>query len=201
MDGFQKNLNVNVSEEIGVGEIIGDNGQENKEDQINLLELYVKPHKKIARVVTEDDVKTVMKDATNMVKLSRMGRGYYQNAAAIAHPQINDKDPLRFFVLKDGFLIVNPEIIEHTRHTIDSQEGCMSFPSELMITVQRFNKIKVRFQAFITDPNDENKVILSEFREEDLSGKLAKIFQHEIHHLNGVNIYDEDYSPETCANI
>jgi peptide deformylase len=113
---------------------------------------------------------------------------------------------MRFFILRDGYLIVNPEIIKHTRHPVEKEEGCMSFPEEPSITVKRYNKVVVKFQAIIrakdTDTDREpGTLYLSDFREDELDGHIANIFQHECGHLNGSNIFDLDYSPEKAIGI
>jgi peptide deformylase len=34
-----------------------------------------------------------------------------------------------------------------------------------------------------------------------LSGFAAKVFQHECSHINGWNMYDEDFVPEACKTL
>jgi hypothetical protein len=36
---------------------------------------------------------------------------------------------------------------------------------------------------------------------EELSGGPSHVFQHECGHLNGCNIYDEDYSPDRSIGM
>ena len=100
---------------------------------------------------------------------------------AVAHPQITDNDPLRFFVMKTGEIIVNPVITRHTRHTVDSKEGCLTFPDEHDVIVQRYNKCEVEYE----DINN-----LGEKIKESLSGIKSKIFQHEIDHFDCKYIYN-----------
>ncbi|MEJ2628059.1 MAG: peptide deformylase [bacterium] len=58
------------------------------------------------------------------------------------------------------------------------EEGCLSLP-DITVPVLRPIKIKVRF----TDENNK----ISEINAENLA---AKVFQHEIDHLNGILIID-----------
>jgi peptide deformylase len=125
-------------------------------------------------------------------------RGSTTGAEAIAHMQIDDKDPLAFFVNKSGEFIINPKVVGSTRHTIDSKEGCMSYPAEPSKTVQRFNKIEVEFQTLLPGEKDGDKPILSPVMKINVSGRAAKVFQHECAHINGWNIYDSDFVPEGC---
>ena len=34
-----------------------------------------------------------------------------------------------------------------------------------------------------------------------MSGGMAHVFQHEISHLNGCQIYDADFAPESCEGL
>ncbi len=79
---------------------------------------------------------------------------------------------------KQLFVLVNPEIIEESEETENGVEGCLSVPGLVgevsratTITVQAQNQFgkKTRIRA---------------------SGWLARIFQHEIDHLNGVLFID-----------
>jgi peptide deformylase len=83
--------------------------------------------------------------------------------------------PYRVFVMgaeKVGFACFNPEILEsYGEETME--EGCISFPG-LYLKIKRAASIKVRY----TDMNGETK-------EEVFSGFTARIFQHELDHLNG----------------
>ena len=84
--------------------------------------------------------------------------------------------PYRVFVMgaeKVGFACFNPEIIEAIGDET-YEEGCLSFPG-LFIKIPRASTIKVRY----TDMNGITK-------EETFSGLTARIFQHELDHLNGI---------------
>lgn len=203
---FQENLSINVQENVAMGDGIGGGKKEDpaarqKEADMKYLERYVKPHNKPSRLVTEADIPRMLDEAKVMLALCSIPHGYAGGAAAIAHTQIDDKDPLRCFVLKDGFLIVNPVITSHTNAYVDRKEGCMSFPAEDQITVQRFNRITVEFQAVTPSKDDPNKLVLSETREENLSGHVSHVFQHECSHLAGISIYDSIYTPESCLGV
>jgi peptide deformylase len=72
---------------------------------------------------------------------------------------------------------INPQILES--EGMDSlEEGCLSIPG-IRSEVERPPLIKVKYQ------NLDGKVI-----EEQLEGLLAKVFQHEFDHLNGVLFVD-----------
>jgi len=149
----------------------------------------IQNHHVKSREVTPEDIERVKTDAKIMhellfkpeyqVKPERIKLGL-----AIVHSQITDIDPLRFFVMRDGTVIINPRIDKHTRTTVDSSEGCLTFPDKQDIIVQRWNKCMVSFQIIYQD-----KLLVHTAQNVESVG--AKIFQHEIEHMDGVNIYGE----------
>ncbi len=142
--------------------------------------MFVAPHKKISREVTEADMEELFNIAMNM------GAAFANpNCVAVAHPQINDKDPLRMYLTRQGYLVINPEIIRHSNYTVDSKEGCMTFLDRKPIIKQRWQKIEVRLQTMSHDGKLSPPVVAK------LSGKEAWIAQHEIDHLNGKYCYDD----------
>jgi len=76
--------------------------RENKEkimaEYVRLMGRYVKPHNKKSRWVKEEDIPKVIADGIDMVQMCGYPRGQYQGIAALAHSQVDDQDPLRFFV-------------------------------------------------------------------------------------------------------
>ena len=79
---------------------------------------------------------------------------------------------------RDLYVITNPEIVSTSRALVDGIEGCLSIPGYLG-EVERHESIRVRAQ----DRNGK-KIKLR------LDGWTARIFQHEIDHLNGVLYID-----------
>ena len=143
----------------------------------------IKAHQNKSEEVKKENLLRVIKDATEMIKLCFKPIGLYNGGFAIAHQQVEDNYPLRFFVLKTGEIIVNPKIIRHTVVPVDSLEGCLSFPKQRQILVPRWNKCEVEYKTVKKDGT------LSDTIRENLSGPKSKIFQHEIDHLNCKYIY------------
>jgi len=158
----------------------------------DLLARMVLPHHIVSRSVQQDpeDIDRVVKDAVDLYRLCFNPTGLYNSAFAMAHPQIDDKDPLRFFVTAEKKIIINPTIIKHSGYTVESREGCMSMPELKMIMVPRWHKCEVEYKTIMTDPTDDKKFVLSGWLEDSLSGQTSFIWQHEIDHLNGRYIYD-----------
>jgi peptide deformylase len=80
---------------------------------------------------------------------------------------------------RELFVIINPEVIWRSREELIGVEGCLSIPGYVG-EVDRAEKIRVR----ALDRNGR-KIRLR------LSGWTARIFQHEIDHLNGILYIDK----------
>jgi peptide deformylase len=78
----------------------------------------------------------------------------------------------RFFVMKNGTLVVNPEIVE-LGPVSSFEEGCLSIPGTSAVT-QRAKHIKLRYKD-----RSFNDV------EAEYNGVDAVAVQHEIDHLDG----------------
>jgi len=71
-------------------------------------------------------------------------------------------------------IYINPQIDKVDKKLLQyDTEGCLSIPY-LSIAIARYDKIKVRYY------NEKGKA-----QKKTLSGYLAKLFQHELDHLNG----------------
>lgn len=161
--------------------------EDNAED---ITKRLVAPHKGVSRDVTNDDIDRVMIDAQIMMDILYTPVGIYSQGVGLAHPQIDDKDPLRFFVLSNGMIIINPEIVNKTNSPVDSTEACLTFPNNTPINVPRSHKITLKYQTVKMEEVDgKNKFVLTDFKTDPVSGNMAKICQHEIDHLFGKYIY------------
>lgn len=172
------------------------------ERKVFLSEHFVAPHHKKSRRVTNEDLLRVIEDAKVLHEICLVGRGDYNAAFAMAHPQIDDQDPLRFFITQEGQFYINPVIINHTKHLNDKKEGCMSNPSDPMKTVMRFHKITVRYQT-IAYKEKNGQVVSEPFLTPEVTAEYgsreSEILQHEMQHLNGSNIYFENASALDCV--
>ncbi|OGO34605.1 MAG: peptide deformylase [Chloroflexi bacterium RBG_16_57_11] len=105
----------------------------------------------------------------------------------LAAPQV--ASPLRVIVVEFGdeeneevppklFTMVNPEIVRVSDGLVVGTEGCLSIPG-FVGDVERVEQITVKGQNRFGKPMKVKA-----------SGWLARIFQHEIDHLNGVLFTD-----------
>ena len=74
--------------------------------------------------------------------------------------------------------LVNPEVVETSEELQDGEEGCLSFPG-LYYPTERPLRARVRAQD-----------VHGEHVEMEGEGMLARIFLHEIDHLNGILFID-----------
>lgn len=85
------------------------------------------------------------------------------------------------------YVVANPEIIKKSRQTVDGIEGCLSIPGYLG-EVDRHEAITIRGQ------DRHGKDIRLKPK-----GWLARVFQHEIDHLNGqlfIDIANQVWQPK-----
>lgn len=156
------------------------------EEPIDFLKRIVPEHRKESREVVEGDEERVAEEAKVLYNICYSKNGPYNGAIAMAHPQIDDKDPLRFFVTADAELIINPVIVRESNFKVDSKEGCYTYPEiPPKKNVKRSNKIEVEYQTL----DEDGKLTRVGFK--GLGGKWAKVWQHEISHLDAKYIYDK----------
>ncbi|MDV2496544.1 MAG: peptide deformylase [bacterium] len=74
--------------------------------------------------------------------------------------------------------LINPEILATHGPMVTMDEGCLSFP-EMSVEIVRPEGVTVRYQT-----------VEGEHVEEEASGLLARVYQHEIDHLDGVLMFD-----------
>ncbi len=98
--------------------------------------------------------------------------------AALAAPQIALlKQIIVIEYFGQYFELINPVITETSGNAMD-YEGCLSLPNYVG-RVNRYQKIKVKYQNRFGD-----------FLEFEPENQMARCFQHEIDHLNGVLYID-----------
>jgi len=69
----------------------------------------------------------------------------------------------------------NPRIIKRYEDDVWFEEGCLSFPDEI-INIQRPNRIVVKYED---EDKKEHKI--------KLIGMASRVFQHEFDHLEGID--------------
>ena len=157
-------------------------------------EIITVPHptlRRHARKVTDfgPSLQTLIDD---MVETMRQAPG-----VGLAAPQVDV--PLQVIVVEFGdeedenaepslYTFVNPEIVRPSKETVLGTEGCLSIPG-LVGDVERSESVMVKGFSRRGQPMKIKA-----------KGWLARIFQHEIDHLNGVlftDLAEQVWQPET----
>lgn len=121
--------------------------------------------------IASERMQTLFKELTETMNL--------EHGVGIAAPQVGIHE--RVIIVDTGsgvHTFVNPEIIDRSHRTVNSEEGCLSVPGVWGI-VKRNKTVKVKAL------NKDGQPV-----ELDVDGLTAIIFQHEIDHLDGVLFID-----------
>jgi peptide deformylase len=103
----------------------------------------------------------------------------------VAHLPEEEDDPQS----GKSFVLVNPEVAKTSRHEVEGEEGCLSIPTWYGL-VSRPEWIVVKAQ----DTNGKSIRIRAE-------GMLARVFLHEMDHLDGVLFIDRVESPDKLWQV
>jgi len=151
---------------------------------MNILKIVTPPHEVLrrkARKVTDfgSQLQTLIDD---MIETMRQAPGVGLAAPQVAVSQrlivVEYGDDEDESVPKKLFVLVNPQIKRASRETVIGTEGCLSLP-DLLGDVERSVAVTVIAQSRRGQPTKIKA-----------QGWLARIFQHEIDHLNGVLFTD-----------
>ena len=131
--------------------------------------------KKVSAPITAVDA-AVRELAQQMFELMRQEKG-----VGLAAPQVAKN--IRMFVMnatgnpEDDRVYVNPELSEAEGEE-EGEEGCLSIP-ELRVKIFRSRKLRIQAKDLEGKPIDESA-----------EGYVARIWQHETDHLNGILLTD-----------
>ena len=104
---------------------------------------------------------------------------FHYNGVGLSANQIGIKE--RAFVmisdieLQDTLTCFNPKIVKESNEIVTMEEGCLSYP-EVFLDIPRPETIVVKYE-------DEGK----ELHKIKLTGFIARIFQHEYDHMEGID--------------
>lgn len=135
-------------------------------------ELETKDMKELIR----DMIHTMYKDAGVGIAAPQVGKNI--RLAIIAKHALKQTEDATLFSAKKDLAIVNPTYTPLNANKGEEEEGCLSVPGVWGAT-PRHTKILVRFS---TPEGEQYKCVVTDF--------LARVFQHEIDHLDGVLFID-----------
>jgi peptide deformylase len=98
------------------------------------------------------------------------------------------------------FFLLNPKIVKKEKEML-YREGCLSIPDK-MVKTNRYEKIWVEADnvddRMYFGPSKEKKYDFktNSYTSNDLLILESVCVQHEIDHLNGLTIFDREYTPE-----
>ncbi len=104
---------------------------------------------------------------------------FHHNGVGLSANQIGIKE--RAFVMisdmesQDTLTCFNPKIVKESKEMVTIEEGCLSYP-EVFLDIPRPETIVVKYE-------DEGK----ELHKIKLTGFIARIFQHEYDHMEGID--------------
>lgn len=122
--------------------------------------------------ILHTDFKKLVKDmATTMLKKDGVG---------LAAPQIGKNIRLIVVNSEDGVMVfINPKIIKKSWRKKIGEEGCLSLP-DIFLMVKRHYIVEVEFLDLT---GQKQKIKATDI--------LARVFQHEIDHLDGILFIDK----------
>lgn len=104
---------------------------------------------------------------------------YDSNGVGLAANQVGVG--YRIFAMRaspENFVCFNPRIVQPSEALVTLEEGCLTYQG-LYVKIKRPQHIRVRFQT----PNGETLT-------KQFTGISARIFQHELDHLDGIIFYN-----------
>jgi len=127
-----------------------------------------------------DDMLETMRAAPG-VGLAAPQLGHSQRLILVEYAELDDDpadDPEAPPKPPKLFIVANPEIVRHSTETVSGNEGCLSIPGYLG-EVERYQSLTLKGYNLRGNPLRVKA-----------TGWLARIFQHEIDHLDGVLFID-----------
>jgi len=140
----------------------------------------------VSRACTIEDIeKRVLPARAEMLEHCLRPLGFHRRGGvAVAHCQFEKENPLRFYVMASGDIVINPHIVQQLGRPFRNAEGCMSFAEKS--TLRGVTRYRVIIANFTQIMPDGKKIVHKNSR---LSGLLALVMQHEIDHMNGRHLF------------
>lgn len=141
-------------------------------------------------------VKNIQRPATQKLVDDLIATCKAFNGVGIAAPQVSKS--LRIFIIwshpnarypkaphMKPLAMINPQLLKHSKKVKKDWEGCLSIPG-IRALVPRYTSVSIRYTD--TDGKKRSTLIINKF--------IARIFQHELDHLNGIVFLDRAESKD-----
>ena len=138
---------------------------------------------------TSQSVTDVTDDRIQQLIDTLLATAMEAKGVGIAAPQISQ--PYRLFIicshpnerypdapLMTPTAMINPRLVSHSAEIVEGWEGCLSVPG--------VRELVPRYQAIAVEYLDRQ----GQLRHQELTDFVARIFQHELDHLNGTLFID-----------
>jgi len=113
--------------------------------------------------------------AKGMLKVMRQ-----ENGVGLAAPQIGSNKRIIVVSLDENvFSLINPKITKKSKKSLSEYEGCLSLPN-LFLKIKRAKEIEL--EGYLLEREKTVRI--------KAEGLLARVFQHEIDHLDGILMID-----------
>jgi len=143
---------------------------------MSLKEIIIYPDPVIKK--KSEPVEEVNEEITQLIE-DMAETMYASHGVGLAAVQIGVLKRVIVVNIGEGLItMVNPEILENEGES-QMEEGCLCLPG-VLIDVKRSEKVKVK------GLNEKGEEVVI-----DAEGLLARAFQHEVDHLNGILIIDK----------
>ena len=152
------------------------------------LEIVIFPDDRLRSVST--NVESINSEVRNLVKnmlsymhqkdglgLAAIQIGINKNIFVIDIPKnnTNEENKSEFKAYGGPYVMINPEIVKLSDETIVLEEGCLSFPGQLLYKIERPRDVILKY----TDENAQEQMIKA-------TDWLARCILHEYDHLKGI---------------
>jgi len=136
--------------------------------------------KKVTNILDKDTQELISKMLVSVKKSKGVGLAAPQVFQSLQLLIIASKPNERYphAAYREPFVMINPEVIKVSNKREKGWEGCLSIPG-IRGKVKRYKKIKVRYI------NLKDELVVEKFE-----GFIARVFQHEFDHLNGLVFLD-----------
>lgn len=154
-----------------------------KESIISLPNDHLRTRSKKIGVI-DDAIKKIIEDM-KLATLDWEDSRAHEVGVALAAIQVDI--PVRIVIVRNNFddkkdrefqVFINPEITKYDGDIVDDHEGCLSI-KDVYGLVPRYSKVRVKA---LNENGNEVRIKAEDF--------LARVFQHEIDHTNGVVFID-----------
>lgn len=125
-------------------------------------------------------------DSIRTIAASLVDTMMANNGIGLAAPQCGIQKRIIVVLMNDTpRVFVNPEIVFFSKEKESGEEGCLSIP-QTYIQKNRYSEITIKYRNLAGHPHLETH-----------TGLNARVIQHEIDHLDGILMTDEEVAQET----